>query len=349
MTIKKWTSEEEDFIKDNITLFTNTEFANKLNRTYESISNKIARLKIGKPKIFNVERIRKNQVNKKWTPYKEKFIKDNLTKYSNTELAKIFGCTVISVSGKISNMGLRRPKEWIRERMRENNPMKNPKSVKKMVETIKRRYPNWGDFNIGIKRPYLAKRNRENIRRGKDSPNWNRPYNHNCEYCGKKMELSECFKNQKFCSTRCHGDYILKFGHAPHVMKKIKENRAKQTFPKKDTSIEIKIQNFLVQLKIDFLTHQYMKIKHSYQCDIFVPSMNLVIECDGDYWHGNRNIYRNEKLTERILRQRELDNDRTRELIEKGFRVIRIWENKIVHMDLNQFREKLMTVIPTKK
>ena len=92
-----------------------------------------------------------------------------------------------------------------------------------------------------------------------------------------------------------------------------------------------------------------MKIKHSYQCDIFVPSMNLVIECDGDYWHGNRNIYRNEKLTERILRQRELDNDRTRELIEKGFRVIRIWENKIVHMDLNQFREKLMTVIPTKK
>ena len=107
-----------------------------------------------------------------------------------------------------------------------------------------------------------------------------------------------------------------------------KQKRAKQN-PTFMSSIEVKIQNFLKQLKIEFFTHQYMKeIEHGYQCDILIPSMNLVIECDGDYWHkypiGN-----------------ELDHIRTKELIEKGFKVLRLWEIEIKSMDINQFKNKL--------
>jgi len=65
-----------------------------------------------------------------------------------------------------------------------------------------------------------------------------------------------------------------------------KRNRAKQISPVKDTSIEVKIQNFLKELGIEFFTHKYMKIEHGYQCDILIPSKSLVIECDGDYWHN---------------------------------------------------------------
>ena len=111
-------------------------------------------------------------------------------------------------------------------------------------------------------------------------------------------------------------------------IKKIKQNRAKQILPKKDTSIEVKIQEFLKQLGIEFFTHQYMKIEHGYQCDILIPSMNLVIECDGDYWHkypvGN-----------------EIDHVRTSELINKGFKVLRLWEFEIKKMELNDFKNKL--------
>jgi len=101
--------------------------------------------------------------------------------------------------------------------------------------------------------------------------------------------------------------------------------RAKQILPKKDTTIEVKIQNFLKKLGIDFFTHQYMKIKHGYQCDILIPSMNLVIECDGDYWHkyplGN-----------------DIDHVRTSELLKKGFKVLRLWEFEIKKMDIGQFQ-----------
>ena len=119
--------------------------------------------------------------------------------------------------------------------------------------------------------------------------------------------------------------------------------------PLKDTKIELKIQNFLTLLKIEFFTHKYMNIKHSYQCDILIPEQvgipqKTIIEADGDYWHGNKEIFADERLTERIINQRELDNNRTKELLEKGFNVIRIWEDEINKMKLEDFRLKLQEV-----
>lgn len=106
------------------------------------------------------------------------------------------------------------------------------------------------------------------------------------------------------------------------------ERRANQVFPVKDSLIEVKIQNFLKKLGIEFFTHQYMKIKHGYQCDILIPAMNLVIECDGNYWH---------KYPVGL----EKDHIRTKELIEKGFKVLRLWEFEINEMSIDNFKNKL--------
>jgi very-short-patch-repair endonuclease len=108
----------------------------------------------------------------------------------------------------------------------------------------------------------------------------------------------------------------------------MKEQRSKQIFPKKDSKIEVKIQGFLETLGIDYLKHKYMNIAHSYQCDIFIPSLNLVIECDGNYWH-------------KYPTRRDIDNIRTDELIKHGFKVLRLWEIDIINMDLNKFKELL--------
>ena len=115
--------------------------------------------------------------------------------------------------------------------------------------------------------------------------------------------------------------------------KKLKEDarkrRAKQVFPTTDTKIELKIQNFLKQLGIEFFTHQYIKqIEHAYQCDIFIPLMNLVIECDGDYWHS-------------YPTGTEIDHIRTKELIDGGFKVLRLWEFEIKKLNVNDFEDKI--------
>jgi len=133
---------------------------------------------------------------------------------------------------------------------------------------------------------------------------------------GQSMPLKVRLKIKKTCNKES-------FKQAKRLQ------RVHQIFPIRDTKIEVKIQDFLKQLGITFFTHQYMKeIKHGYQCDIFVPSLNLIIECDGNYWHkypiGN-----------------EMDKIRTKELIEKGFKVLRLWEVDINKMNMEDFNKKI--------
>ena len=112
------------------------------------------------------------------------------------------------------------------------------------------------------------------------------------------------------------------------TIQKLIEIRKHSIFPKKDSSIEIKIQNFLKKLGISFFTHQYINIEHGYQYDILIPSLNLVVEVDGDYWH-------------KYPIGRDIDHIRTSELIEKGFKVLRLWEHEIRKMSITNFKEKL--------
>lgn len=110
---------------------------------------------------------------------------------------------------------------------------------------------------------------------------------------------------------------------------KMRLARRNQILPKKDTTIEIKIQNFLKQLGVEFFTHQYIHIEHGYQCDILIPSKKIVIECYGTYWH--KYPYGN-----------EVDSLRCQELREKGYKVFVFWENEIKLMTIDDFSQKLM-------
>jgi very-short-patch-repair endonuclease len=143
-----------------------------------------------------------------------------------------------------------------------------------------------------------------------------------------KVKMSLANKKVKRTKEWCENISIAQRNKklSKETIQKIKEARAKQILPMRDTSIEIKIQNFLKQLGIDFLTHQYIKdIEHSYQCDILIPSMSIVIECDGNYWH-------------KYPVGREIDNLRTKELIKNGWRVIRLWESEIKTINLEDFK-----------
>ncbi|MDP3882231.1 MAG: DUF559 domain-containing protein [Nanoarchaeota archaeon] len=131
------------------------------------------------------------------------------------------------------------------------------------------------------------------------------------------------------------------FHHDKEAKIKIKKARAKQVFPIKDSKPELKIQVFLSELNIEFISHKYMEIEHAYMADIFIPSKNLVIEIDGDYWHGNSSNPKYKVLNKSQLEQVEEDKIRTKELTEKGFRVLRLWESNIENMNLQDFIKRI--------
>ena len=125
-------------------------------------------------------------------------------------------------------------------------------------------------------------------------------------------------------------------------IEKIKAARAKQKLPKENSSIELKIQDFLKKLGVDFYTHQYVReIEHKYRCDIFIPKAKLIIETDGDYFHGNPKFYSQEELTQKQIEQKQRDQIRTEELIESGFKILRLWESEIKEMTIRDFKNKI--------
>ena len=153
----------------------------------------------------------------------------------------------------------------------------------------------------------------------------------------------KCPWNQKTIRVANKGSF--KKGHeVPEYWKEaVRKNRINQIFPMKDSSIERKIQKFLSLLHVEFYTHKYIsEINHSYQCDIFIPKQKgikqkMIIETDGCYWHGCSIC--NFPTTENIKKAMGRDKIRTKELTDKGFKVLRLWEHNIKKMELNNFRE----------
>lgn len=83
------------------------------------------------------------------------------------------------------------------------------------------------------------------------------------------------------------------------------------------SSIEI-----IVQKQLDSLGIRYLQQKHvsdgerDYWLDFYIPSLKLVIECNGDYWHN--------------LPERKERDKRLKEYVEStGRRIVFIWEHEI--------------------
>lgn len=142
-----------------------------------------------------------------------------------------------------------------------------------------------------------------------------------------KQKISKTMKEREIQPKKRYSGIVWNKGltqEDERVRKNIKnllKNRKTQILPVKDSSIEVKIQNLLKKLGIEFFTHQYMKIEHGYQCDIMIPVQNginqkTIIECFGNYWH-NYPI------------SREIDIKRCDELRKEGWRVLVLWENEI--------------------
>ena len=120
----------------------------------------------------------------------------------------------------------------------------------------------------------------------------------------------------------------------------MKERRKLQVMPMQDTAIELKLQKFLGQLKLWNIPHFYIgKIEHGYQSDVYLPKYNLIIEMDGNYWHGNPRIYRWEDLNNMQKEQRYEDAIRTAELKSNGFNILRIWEDEMNAMYFEDFKK----------
>jgi len=79
----------------------------------------------------------------------------------------------------------------------------------------------------------------------------------------------------------------------PKVREKIRLARLKQKLPVIDTSIETKVKEWLDKKGINYI-HPF-NLGDKFQCDFYIPALNLIVECDGSYWHSRPDMIKRDK------------------------------------------------------
>ena len=115
--------------------------------------------------------------------------------------------------------------------------------------------------------------------------------------------------------------------HSTESKRKNRESQISSTRVKfVNTSIELKMKQLLNDLGVHYIFQK--GIKGVTRVDFYIPSSNLIIECDGCYWHGCPEHH--PKNTDRYLSTQL----KTLKLQELGYKVIRFWEHEIENMTI---------------
>ena len=116
----------------------------------------------------------------------------------------------------------------------------------------------------------------------------------------------------------------LKVPKTPTQKKAYIERQAKK-MDKNPTGPEKMMEKILKQLKIDYRPQE---IIHGKIFDYYIPSVNLLIEVDGDYYHAFEKEY--SEMNE--MQKRSKRNDSNKDIIAKGlgYDIIRFWEHDIM-------------------
>jgi very-short-patch-repair endonuclease len=146
--------------------------------------------------------------------------------------------------------------------------------------------------------------------------NWRKIPMKPCKICDKPFNST---LNKMYCSVKC----MVADPDRREVMRRAAFKQMQLYKQHSNTTIERRIKEFLIKNDIKF-EQQYRLGNWSY--DFFIPK-KILIEVDGDYWHANPKVFNRLNATQ--LRNTHNDELKKAFAIEKGYILIRVWENDI--------------------
>lgn len=85
------------------------------------------------------------------------------------------------------------------------------------------------------------------------------------------------------------------------------------------SNLETFVRNILNELNITFETNKVGLLDSKLELDIYIPSKNIAIECNGVYWHSD------------VCRYKSYHYNKFKKCQEKGIQLISIWEDQIIN------------------
>lgn len=193
--------------------------------------------------------------------------------------------------------------------------------------------PEW------LRKQNVAKR-RENVVKYGD---------YECEVCNKKFETNLSLRSHRsYCTSsaseqqdvrciECNKTFKRQRNYECHV--KLKHDPVRNQLHRKTVSVACQGREFQKTSKeeIAFLerlneifgagnvVHKFHIEGVNHEYDFYVPHLSLIVEYDGDYWHGNKAMH---KLNHDMKNQYRIDVSFTKAAISAGYEVHRVWASE---------------------
>lgn len=87
-------------------------------------------------------------------------------------------------------------------------------------------------------------------------------------------------------------------------------------------------RDFLDKLGVEYV-YQFEAKDIGRFFDFYLPKSNLIIEIDGDFWHGNPEKYKKEELKGHQIRAQRIDEYKTKWALLHSIPILRFWESDI--------------------
>lgn len=147
------------------------------------------------------------------------------------------------------------------------------------------------------------------------SGNWKEAIIKKCLNCGYPFKFHKGSK-EFYCSVKCYLSHEEKF-----------------------TTIEQKVAQILDRNKI--LYEKQFELCGFYY-DFCIPYIKTLIECDGDYWHGNPEMYKTFTNIQKHHKQKDILKNYIAQ--KHGFKLLRFWENEI-NNEINNVENEILSNI----
>ena len=155
----------------------------------------------------------------------------------------------------------------------------------------------------------------------------------NCGNCGKEIRG---YKARKFCNIKC--SHTFRLGKTYEQLYGVEKANKIKTIQRKrrldcnqkffNTKPERIMEEILNELRLKYKSQ--WNVSYITSADFFLPDYNILIFCDGCYWHCHEHMkLPSNRITpsgKTVKEIQQYDNELTKKLIDRGYVVLRFWE-----------------------
>lgn len=340
--IRKWTDKEVEFLIKNYLTMTDKELGDSLSRTKDAVERKRSALKLIKNERINLSSTEITEIlssklsyqeiaekyhitydqargifrrnnpeayalqTKFWSPKEEDFLIKNYKTMGDESIAKMLGRTASSILKKRLKLGLNRKDFHIVE----NPPDKHwtEKEIEFLVCNIDELTYEEISGNLGrTVKSVMIKASRMGL------------ITNGSKWSQKEDEVLSQYSKRPIVEIAFMLDRSPKA--IKHRLKKIGVTRLNC----KDTSLEQKVETILKDLGIQYKKQIVLGPDFNFKADFVIEK--IVIEAQGDYWHGNPILFPTPNEMQKLAIEKDLLKKKYFE--ELGYKVFEIWEYEI--------------------